>query len=373
LTFVEQLSHFEYKMRPFLAKLPPMISTAFFSYGRKAFISLLARDLPDIRPNINGKYNTRLWNINFNVPLFNAAGMFKHGEGYYTVARQAAGAYLAGTTTKIPRKGNQYTYIKHPAAVFHNSGMAVNWMGLPNEGHNTVAERIYRLDKIDGCPIGASVSADPSQTGLDALQGVLDGFNVYTKAGVDFLELNESCPNVEHEHSAETINGLDKALVERLEYISQNFIRKRNKLIPVIVKFSNDTAPELVPAIVRMLVELKYDGVNFGNTSTNYSTLKDSINHNEKQLYDFFTKNIGGGISGRALKTTSFALSSLAVQALSYLNPSNEFNIIRTGGIENFDDIELSLKAGIPLNQWFSGYFSSFARYGHNLYSEIFK
>ena len=373
MTFVEQLARFEHKLRPFLTKLPPKISTSVFSYGRKAFISLLANDLPDMRPKIPEKFNTRLWGINFNLPLFNAAGMFKNGEGYYTVARQGAGAFLAGTTTKLPRIGNQYAYVKHPAAVFQNSGMAVNWMGLPNESHESVAHRIYHLDKIEGCPIGASVSADPSQTGLDALQGIIDGFKVYTKAKVDFLELNESCPNVEHEHSAETVNGLDKALVQRLEYVSQNYLQKRDKLIPVIVKFSNDTSPELVPSIIRILVELKYDGVNFGNTSTDYKTLKDSINHKEKQLFDFFTKNIGGGISGRPLKTTSYALSSLAVETLSTLNPRNEFNVIRTGGIENFDDIELSIKSGIALNQWFTGYFESFARYGHNLYSQIFK
>ncbi len=372
MTIVEHLAKFEKRLRPLICKLPPQSATTLFSYGRKMFISMLANDKVPRFVKIPAEFSRSFWGLKFNSPLFNAAGMFKHGEGYDTVARQGAGAYLAGTTTKSARKGNKFAYITHPAASFPASSMAVNWMGLPNEGHETVARRLSYIDKIEGCPVGASVSPSPEQEGLDALRGVIDGLELYAKANVDFLELNESCPNVTHEHSTEIINGLDKALVERLEYISQNFLRKRDRFIPVVVKFSNDTSPELVPAIIDLLTILGYDGVNFGNTSTDYNTLKRSVAENELSLYEFFTRNIGGGVSGRALKTRSYALSSLAAERVEKINPGNEFIVIRTGGIEQFDDIALSEKSGIGLNQWFTGYFDAFAKAGHNIYADFF-
>jgi dihydroorotate dehydrogenase len=336
------------------------------------FISMLAADKVSGRVKISDEFSKTLWGLKFNSPLFNAAGMFKYGEGYYTVAMQGAGAYLAGTTTDSPRKGNKFSFISHPAVSFPKSAMAVNWMGLPNEGHEEVARRLSHIDKIEGCPVGASLSASPEQSGFEALQGVVKGFELYTKANVDFLELNESCPNVAHEHSEDTINGIDKSLVDRLEYLSQHFLSKRDRFVPVIVKFSNDTAPEIVPAIVDMLITLGYDGVNFGNTSTDYMALKKDVSENELKLFEFFTGNIGGGVSGRALKTRSYALSSLAVESIKKINPQNEFNVIRTGGIENFDDVLLSEKSGIALNQWFTGYFDAFARSGHNVYADFF-
>ncbi len=313
----------------------------------------------------------KFWDLEFNCPIFNAAGMFKKGEGYYTVASQGAGAYLAGTTTAEYRKGNTKNNITHPVATFLKSGIAVNWMGLPNEGHETVASRLSRIEKQNGCPIGASISADPVQTGLLSLNGVLDGFKLYSQAKCDFIELNESCPNVVHEHSEELIDGIDKSLVDRLEYISVNFLKKRKAFIPVIVKFSNDTSPEQVPALIHLLLTLGFDGVNFGNTSTNYSHHRNGLSGNEKKTFEYFTKTFGGGVSGRTLKSSSYALAAQAVYFAKSMNPQHEFHVIRTGGIETAEDLAESEKSGISLNQWFTAYWEHFSLHGHELYLKI--
>lgn len=318
------------------------------------------------------KVRRKFWGLDFNCPIFNAAGMFKKGEGYYTVASQSAGAYLAGTTTAGYRNGNSKNGITHPVATFLDSGIAANWMGLPNEGHEVVASRISRLEKQKGCPIGASISADPAQNGLMSLNGVLEGFKLYSQAKVDFIELNESCPNVDHEHSEELIDGIDKSLVDRLEYISNNFLKKRRNFIPVIVKFSNDTNPEQVPALINLLLTLGFDGVNFGNTSTNYKHHQSGLTGNEKKTFDYFTQTFGGGISGRKLKSSSYALAAQAVYFSRSMKPGHEFHVVRTGGIETAEDIEESTKSGIALNQWFTAYWEQFSLYGHKLYSEIF-
>jgi len=62
---------------------------------------------------------------------------------------------------------------------------------------------------------------------------------------------------------------LMKNLLDVLEWISTNFLLENAmRHLPVIVKFSVDTLYEQVPELVRLLVYLGFDGVNFGNTST---------------------------------------------------------------------------------------------------------
>ena len=106
MTIIETFSRIEHKIRPFWAKLPPVVATRVFTIGRKIFLKALSSDLPDEKNIIPDEFHIRLWDVDFGNSLFNAAGLFKKGEGYYLCAKQGAGAYLAGTTTAIPRIGN---------------------------------------------------------------------------------------------------------------------------------------------------------------------------------------------------------------------------------------------------------------------------
>ena len=40
--------------------------------------------------------------------------------------------------------------------------------------------------------------------------------------------------------------------------------------------------------------------------------------------------------------------------------------------IETLKDIQESEKAGISLNQWYTGYFENFAKHGHDVYDKLF-
>lgn len=371
MTLVEYISRLEHKIRPVWSKLPPELAIKVFSNGRKVFLKAFTHDLPVERIYLPESRRIKLWDIQFSNNIFNAAGLFKKGEGYYTCVAQGAGAYLAGTTTAVPRKGNIKNGIKHPVATFTKSGTAINWMGLPNYGHEFVAKRLSRLEKAKNCPIGISLASAPEHKDIEALNGILEGFEIFDRAGVDFIELNESCPNVIHEHSHETVNGLDKALVDRLEYISVNFLKKRNRNLPVIVKFSNDTEPAQLPELIKILTEMNFDGVNFGNTSTDYADYLGNMHYTELNIYKHFYSNFGGGVSGRVLKERSLALASSAVMLSNKLNLKNEFHVIRTGGIESAEDIMQSDKFGISLNQWFTGYFDAFAHSGHSVYLKM--
>jgi dihydroorotate dehydrogenase len=148
--------------------------------------------------------------------------MFKNGIGYDISYMQGAGAFLAGTTTATPRAGNRKNGILHPFMPYPRSEAALNWMGLPNDSHETVAERIYRIQKKNGCPIGVSVSGVPSLDFDITMAGIVNGFMLYEKAGVTFAELNESCPNTE-DVSAEAIsNAVNEYFSRDLKSMTEN-------------------------------------------------------------------------------------------------------------------------------------------------------
>lgn len=362
------LARWERRLRPLLSRLPPPLALRLYSHGRKRFVERFAREVPGAAASPEGLERT-LWGVRFRAPVFNAAGMFKNGDGYAVCLRQGAGAYLAGTTTHRPRAGNAVGGTSLPFAPYPRSGAASNWLGLPNLGHRAVAAKLAALPRHYGFPIGASVAATAEDGDDDEarLAGSVAGMRLYEEAGVDFLEINESCPN-----TADDVRGMEE-LRARLEHLRQGFLERRGRFVPVLVKFSCDTLGEQVPELVTLLVELGFDGVNFGNTSTAYGELRAAIAAPERKLYDHFTRRCGGGVSGRPLKRRSLELAAAAVDHLRGHPPAREFHVVRTGGVEDAADLRRSSAAGVALVQWYSGYFEAFACWGHAVYRELYR
>lgn len=358
--------------RPAIYSFPGLLASRVYSPGRKYFIQMLSSG--SFRPvKIPESQTLTVCGIKFNNSLFNAAGMFKKAEGYYSAAATGAGAFLAGTTTETPRAGNRDFGITHPFLPIPRSRAAVNRMGLPNPGHDAVAAIIAKLEKVRECPIGISIAADPDKTGDEAPAGIVRGAKSFEKAGVDFIEINESCPNVEHETGECNAAGIDVKLIRRMEITAEKFLTQRKRNLPVFLKFSNDTNLDLVGALIDAVVEFGFDGINFGNTSTNYAHAESFLEKSEVKKFNTFTRKIGGGVSGKPLKGLSAQLCETATRHLDKIKPEKEFAVIRTGGIETPADLLESQSAGVALNQWFTGYFEAFSEYGHRLYEEMFK
>lgn len=110
--------------------------------------------------------------------------------------------------------------------------------------------------------------------------------------------------------------------------------------------------------------------MNFGNTSTQYAWYRNDIHKSDISAYDYFTKTFGGGLSGAFLKASSFALAAKAVQCIP-ATTTQEFYVIRTGGIETMQDVTDSRMANIALCQWYTGYFEQFAHNGYNVYKNL--
>lgn len=361
------LASWESKLRPFITKLPPQIVVAKYSSGRLDFLAKLKEEVPSETHTPPAGLSRKLWGIRFRTPIMNSAGMFKNGECYEMVSRQGAGAYLGGTGTWNSRRGNKKNGIYLPFVPYPSSHSASNWLGLPNDGDEVNSQRAQQLERIADTPVGWSVMGSPDFQGEEKLKYLVEGMRLYEQAGVDFLEINESCPNTAHGRPQ------DDDMANRLRYLKEHFLDQRARRLPVVVKFSNDTEPEQLPALLDILFELGYDGVNFGNTSTAYDRRKERIEPSERKLFDFYIKTFGGGVSGKPLRESSLELAGRAVEHLKAGPPSQEFHVIRTGGIETLDDIQDSERAGISLNQWYTGYFENFARHGHGVYRNLFK
>ncbi|MFN8388947.1 MAG: hypothetical protein U0136_01500 [Bdellovibrionota bacterium] len=362
------LAQLEARLRPLaVSTLPSSALVKMYSEGRIYFLKkfMSERCAPALVPQ---RLERICWGLNFRSPIFNAAGMFKNGEAYELTAAQGAGAYLCGTTTANARAGNSKDGTRLAFAPYPRSGAASNWLGLPNDGDRAVAARLKALKKVPGCPIGASLMGSPDLAGEERVQKLIDGLHCFADSGVDFLELNESCPN--------TADGKPQEgeLRARLEMIAEQFLQKRRAhgKPPVIVKFSNDTELSQVPELVTLVVELGFDGLNFGNTSTNYAKHRAMIHSSEGKLFDYFTSTFGGGVSGRPLREGSLALIKRASEHLKSAPPAHEFHLIRTGGIETAEDVRASLEAGASLVEWFTAYFEQFSAHGHGLYSHLY-
>lgn len=344
--------------------LPNSARVTLVSRGRNYFMQQFLAHSPvtTFIPAENLAVN--LWGIKFRSNLSNAAGMFKNGEAYDFMASIGAGAYIGGTSTFNPRAGNTKDEIKLPFVNLSKSFAALNWLGLPNLGDAKLSSQLITANKVDGCPIGWSLMRSPDFAESDGIIKLVESlWRYHDNLQIDFIEINESCPNIKV--SSDNI-------IQRLKFISKEFLAKRRRHLPVIVKLSNDLSFRALDELLPQLVIFGYDGITLGNTSNNYNELINAIASDERAFFKYFTAKFGGGISGQPLRDISLALCGYAADILAKLEPDREFHIIRSGGVSTLADLELSRSNGVSFNQWYTGFFSNYATSGDAIYRKLF-
>lgn len=317
-----------------ISQLPAPWQIRLASWGRQQFMYNFNQHHPKESITPHPKHTISMWGIEFRAPLSNSAGMFKNGEGYDTVAALGAGAYIGGTSTANARTGNLKNGIALPFISLYNSKSAINFLGLPNLGDQVLSQINITTNKIKGCPIGWSVMRSPDYAENEGLAKLIESLWLYhNHPQIDFIEINESCPNIK-------IGG--GSIIPRLQIIAREFLDKRTRKLPVVVKLSTDLTLDGLAPILEELIRLKFDGINLGNTSIDYTNVKPQLNSKDIQIFDYFTQNFGGGVSGLPLKNKSLQLCAEAADLLNKFKPNHEFHIIRSGGIDSLADIEES-------------------------------
>lgn len=358
------LSKGYYASSEILGLLPPKLQVWLSSFGRSIFMEQFVKHVPRPIALPDSSLKVSAWGLNFRSSLMNSAGMFKNGEGYDVIEALGAGGYIGGTSTTNWRRGNEKLGIKLPSIILPKSKMAVNWLGLPNLGDGVLAKQSFTANKKSDCPIGWSVMRSPDFNESQGVQLLIESLWLYHEhPQVDFIEINESCPNVK--------NG-GGSIIPRLQLISDKFANLRRRNLPLIVKLSNDLTPDIVKELIPHLIRLGFDGVNLGNTSTMYNNYSHKLMDSERDLFDYFTNQFGGGVSGTMLKQSSLALCRAAAEEVEKLKPNHEFHIIRSGGINSGQDLIESSQNGVTLNQWYTGFFENFNKDGYSVYHKLY-
>ena len=362
--FAKFLSSSYHSLQPLICHLPAKWQVSLASCGRNYFMrQFVGQKLtPVYIPP--AQLARKLWGIEFRNALANSAGMFKNGEGYDVVAALGAGAYLGGTTTANQRLGNTKHGIALPFISLAQSRVAINCLGLPNYGDEKLSAQLLTAHKIKGCPIGWSLMRSPDFNQDEGLLKLINSLWLYHEnLQIDFIEINESCPNIQHSSTN---------ILPRLQLIAEQFLAKRRRHLPVIVKLSNDMGQQALELVVATLISLGFDGINLGNTSTSYAEFLPKIDPSEREMYTYFTSKFGGGVSGVVLKERSLELCAIAAERVALLKPNHEFHIIRSGGIDCQADLIRSQAHGVSFNQWYSGFFNNYAKFGNQIYGEFF-
>ncbi len=235
-------------------------------------------------------------------PIMTASGTAGLGlemEPFYNLAD--AGAIVVKTITKVPRKGNPL-----PRLAETPSGL-LNSIGLPNKGIDVFIEKT--LPQLAGkarCLV-VNIAGGCGDEFAELAQR-LDGL-----PGIDALELNISCPNVE---DGNLPFARDPEIVKKLV----GDVRAETSL-PLITKLSPNVTD--VASIAQAAKEAGSDAVSLINTvlgmSVDWRTGKPGLG------------TVVGGLSGPAIKP-------IALRMVLEVKRAVDIPIVGIGGIMSVDD-----------------------------------
>ena len=291
-------SFIEGHARAVLARvLPPQLFVFIYSASRSLYLKALGGGR--FGPHDGCYHKTKAMGLVFRNDLANAAGLDKDASLLEFAYRLGAGYAVVGTVLSEPHEGNVFGMLGGlwscnawtPLPV---SGAALNSLGLPSKGVDAALANIAAFRERHGIapqhpssrnrgagrngsedfPIGVSIMGHPAH-GADAgkkLQGVLDCVRKSLPLA-DFIEINESCPNVDHgsggggggcDHGGDDdgAHGQDEELAARLRAIvgvRDAAAAGDGRRVPLLVKLGDLGAS--AGATVRFLASLGVDGL----------------------------------------------------------------------------------------------------------------
>jgi dihydroorotate dehydrogenase (NAD+) catalytic subunit len=243
-------------------------------------------------------------------PVMVASGTFGYGEEYAPLIDVGSlGAIVTKGISLLPRSGNPA-----PRIVETPSGM-LNAIGLQNPGVDAfLQEKLPSLRGLGTRVIVNILGNTPEE--YAALAKRLD-----TVEGVDAVEVNISCPNVNQGGLA---FGADPALAYE---VARQVRAKTGK--PVLVKLSPNVT-DLV-AIATRVAEVQVDGLTLINTlrgmAIDYRTGRPLLG------------NVIGGLSGPAIRP-------IAIRAVYEVSQALDIPIVGSGGIIEWRDAVEFMRAG---------------------------
>ena len=255
------------------------------------------------------KLGIKIAGINLKNPVIAASGTFGFGREYskyFDLSR--LGAISVKGLTLEPRKGNA------PPRIAETPGGILNSVGLQNPGvYSFIEKEIPFLRQYD-VKIIANIAGN-------TVEDYCDMVRILSKADVDGIELNVSCPNVKRGCMS------FGSTVEGMKEVTSAVRRECDK--PLIVKLTPNVTN--IAELALAAEESGADAISLINTILGMAI---DINTRKPIL-----ANNMGGLSGPAVKP-------VAVRMVYQVANSVKVPVIGMGGISNSDDAVEFILAG---------------------------
>lgn len=345
---MRQLSKMDYILRPLLSQLLPAETfVKVYSSSRSWYLHQLAQQTPSIAvPH----YPVKLCGLTFRNDLGNASGWDKDGELLAFNYLLGAGFAVVGTVLDQPHRGNELRSFGksfNPWMPLPYSHGAINSLGLPNKGVDITIHNIQKFRtqfRPQHFPIGVSVMGHPLKNGEVQEKGLQENVQKLLPIA-DFIELNESCPNVQHQQDTSQLAQRLKTLT----LLRDTHYAHAKKYVPLFVKLA--TVGQAAETIA-FFTKAKVDGLVLINTQKNYAALEQSIHKRDKKLFRHYTTKYFGGVSGQPIKEISFQQIQSAWEAIK--QQRSGLHLIHVGGLATKEDMEAS-RSYAGLRQWYTG------------------
>jgi len=375
------------------AVLPAEAFVCLYSATRTPFIHALSTSA--VQSSLDSSARVRAMGLTFRNDLGNAAGLDKDGSLLDFNYAIGAGFTVVGTVLSDGHTGNIFNFLGgmwkgNAWTPLPLSGGALNSLGLPSKGIDAALESIAafrkRHDMPPQCaerrgasslkvaptspafPIGVSIMGHPAHDAAKKLEGVLECVRRAIPLA-DFLEINESCPNVHHGggSSAAATQELRARLQAIVSVRDQLAKEKGGRRVPILVKLGDlgDTKET-----VRFLSKIGIDGVIGLNTQKDYANFE--LPPADRALLEHYTDRHGGGLSGPPIRERAMGQAAAAQAAADELRLKGSFTVIHVGGLQSAEDMQRSRGHGIELRQWYTGLMHGLAQpEPHSLYARV--
>lgn len=316
-------------LRPVLFLLP-----AEFSHRLTFALLQLLYLVPGVSRLVHSLYTRRMpalpvsiMKLAFPNPVGLAAGLDKNARYMRPLSDLGFGFLELGTVTPRPQPGNP----KPRLFRLPRQAALINRMGFNNVGIDRFLVNLGREAKP--CPIGINIGKNrdtPVERAVEDYRAALQA--VYPHA--DYIAVNISSPNTAGLRDLQNEKNLEE-LLRALKAEQSGLTEKLGRYVPIALKIAPDLDDTQIAAIVRLVLEHKFDAVIATNTTVSRPGLaNDPLAHQS------------GGLSGRPLKP----LSTEIIHKL-YSQLRGAIPIIGVGGIENADDAWDKFVAGADLIQ----------------------
>ena len=390
------LSNFDDTLRPAVAALLPAEAfVCLYSAARTPFLQALsieseAEQAGSAPAQTTARTsNLRALGLSFRNDLGNAAGLDKDGSLLDFNYSLGAGFTVVGTVLSESHTGNLFSFFGglwsgNVWTPLPKSGATLNSLGLPSKGVDAALENIAAFRERHGMPAqcardrrkcAATNGAEAGRTSADFPIGVsimghpahgddpakkLEGVLYCVRRSLplaDFIEINESCPNVHHSNVRHGGGGgaANDQLATRLKAVVavRDAAAKEDpagRRVPILVKLGDLGEPK---ATIKFLAGLGVDGVVALNTQKDYEAF--DLPAADKALLQHYTARFGGGLSGPPILDRSTAQVTAAQAAVHALGLDGAFTVIHVGGIQSVADMQRSRATGAELRQWYTG------------------